>query len=62
MDILMLPLERNVPDPRHDDWKLTICPKCGTRCWESDQAREVKRIFPDMVAYCTNCALAANVK
>lgn len=62
MNILMMPLERNVPTPQHDDWKLTTCPKCGARCWESQIARDAMQVFPNMVAYCTNCALATNAK
>lgn len=62
MNILMMPLERNIPDPQHDDWKLTMCPKCGAKCWESDLARSIKKLFPKTVAYCTICALTADVR
>lgn len=32
--ILMMPLRKNVPLPRDPDWKLTICPECGRKCWD----------------------------
>ena len=57
--IIMLPARVNVPNPGHADWKLVKCRACGAECWESDLARETKRLFPNMLAVCTPCALCA---
>jgi RNase P subunit RPR2 len=57
---ICLPLKRNVPIP-HPDWKLTICPKCGEECWESDLAREVLS-HGNAIGACTTCALRAGLK
>ena len=53
--ILCMPLYRNVPNPNKRDWSLTVCPKCGVDCWESDLLRET---LPNenVTALCTECA------
>lgn len=53
--ICCMPLVRNVPTPR-SDWKETTCPRCGSPCWESDQARSVKQ-SEGLQCLCTECAL-----
>lgn len=55
--IACLPLVRNVPVPRAEDWKKVVCPVCGEECWESALAREV--ISTGTKAACTMCALKA---
>ena len=56
--ILMMPLRKNVPLPRDPDWKLTICPECGRKCWD--------RLLPEGYRVekklCTECALTEGVK
>lgn len=57
--IVFMPLQKNVPDPRND-WKPTVCPKCGRRCWlDLEGYNEVKRIYADqpISIRCTECAL-----
>jgi len=56
--ILCMPLYRNVPNPNKPDWSLTLCPKCGTDCWESDLLRETL-VNENAYALCTECALLA---
>ncbi len=56
-NILMMPLQENIPAPRHDDWKPAICPICGADCWESGQARILMRKMPGILKACTSCAL-----
>jgi len=54
-----MPLKRNVPNPKHNDWKLVKCPSCGSKCWESDLTRQVKAT--GMRALCTECAIRAGI-
>ena len=56
-NIACMPLKENVPDPKHQDWKPTVCPMCGRECWESEPLRVMKRLYPETVAVCTECAL-----
>lgn len=58
--IVCLPLARNIPNPKHEDWAIVRCNKCGEACWESDNARKV--IADGNIAYCTACALKENFK
>lgn len=51
--ILMMPLRKNVPLPQSQDWKLTICPECGRKCWDRPLP-EGYRVGGKM---CTECAL-----
>lgn len=53
--IACLPLVRNVPEPKAEDWKKVNCPVCGAECWESDLARQI--ISAGTKAACTMCAL-----
>jgi hypothetical protein len=55
---LALPLEANIPEPKHTDWVLVKCPICGSECWESDLARIVKQ-QDGIIAVCTTCAIRA---
>lgn len=56
----MMPLKKNVPHPREVDWKLKICPKCGRECWyQTNNAKLVLQVNPDMKFVCTECALKA---
>ncbi len=50
-----MPMKKNVPNPKHEDWKQVQCPICGTDCWESDLTRQVKAA--GVQAVCTECAL-----
>ena len=55
--ILMLPLWENVSNPRNPDWKAVTCPVCGADCWQTEQARQLHRQLPSILAACTPCAL-----
>lgn len=37
---LTMSMKKNIPEPKHKDWKLTTCPRCGQQCWESELARQ----------------------
>lgn len=52
-----MPLRDNVPEPPTDDWQLTTCPVCGAECWQSDTARRILTLEPDVQTACTACAL-----
>lgn len=56
----MMPLKKNVPHPRAADWKLKICPERGRECWyQTNNAKLVLQVNPDMKFVCTECALKA---
>lgn len=55
--ILTMPLRDNVPEPPTDDWQLTACPVCGAECWQTDTARRILTLEPDVRTACTACAL-----
>lgn len=55
--ILTMPLRDNVPEPPTDDWQLTTCPVCGAECWQTDTARRILALEPDVRTACTVCAL-----
>ena len=55
--ILTMPLCNNVPEPPTDDWRLTTCPVCGAECWQTDTARRILALEPDVRTACTACAL-----
>ena len=55
--ILTMPLRDNVPEPPTDDWQLTTCPVCGAECWQTDTARRILTLEPDVRTACTACAL-----
>lgn len=59
--ILAMPLKANIPNPKHDDWKLITCPVCGAECWQTDIAREALAAEPELRAACTTCALKAGL-
>lgn len=46
-----------VPEPPTDDWQLTTCPVCGSECWQTDTARRILTLEPDVRTACTACAL-----
>ncbi len=54
---LTMPLHDNVPEPPTDDWRLTTCPVCGAECWQTDTARRILALEPDVRTACTACAL-----
>lgn len=54
---LTMPLHDNVPEPPTDDWQLTTCPVCGAECWQTDTARRILALEPDVRTACTACAL-----
>lgn len=37
--------------------KLTTCPVCGAECWQTDTARRILALEPDVRTACTACAL-----
>lgn len=55
--ILTMPLRDNVPEPPTDDWQPTTCPVCGAECWQTDTARRILALEPDVRTACTACAL-----
>lgn len=55
--ILTMPLHDNIPEPPTDDWQLTTCPVCGAECWQTDTARRILALEPDVRTACTDCAL-----
>lgn len=56
--ILMMPLRKNVPLPRDPDWKLTICPECGRKCWD----RPLTEGYRVRKKLCTECALQESME
>ena len=40
-----------------DDWQPTTCPVCGAECWQTDTARRILALEPDVRTACTACAL-----
>lgn len=56
---ICMPLLKNIPYPKKDDWKLVDCPICGNGCWETDAHRELLIDNPCLKAACTECALKA---
>lgn len=54
---IVLPMKKNISNPKWKDWRLVICPRCGQQCWESDLARECKKKDKTLQALCTECAL-----
>lgn len=56
----MMPLKKNVTHPRAEDWELKTCPECGRECWyQTNNAKLVLQVNPDMKFVCTECALKA---
>lgn len=55
--ILTMPLRDNVPEPPTDDWQPTTCLVCGAECWQTDTARRILALEPDVRTACTACAL-----
>jgi hypothetical protein len=55
--ILTMPLRDSIPEPPTDDWQLTTCPVCGAECWQTDTARRILALEPDVRTACTACAL-----
>lgn len=59
----MMPLRKNVPEPKAEDWKLTVCKQCWRECWyQSKNAAEVKAIYPKIKFLCTECVLKEGAK
>lgn len=56
INIVCLPLEKNIAKPKHIDWKLVNCKDCDRACWESDIARYLM-INEDHIGKCTECAM-----
>lgn len=50
---MMMPLVRNVPEPRDSTWKKTTCPRCKKACWDRPLPRG--NMFAGKL--CTMCAL-----
>lgn len=58
----MMPMKKNVPEPRNNDWQLTICPKCGQECWyQKKEADIMKQFMPEVIFLCTECALKEGI-
>ncbi len=55
---LMMPLVKNIPEPKHLEWKRTTCPGCGRECWERPLPEGFDKESFDG-ALCTECALRA---
>lgn len=57
---LMLPLKKNVPQPKDETWEAVICPKCGCECWD----RPLPEGFTEEMfsgKLCTMCAIKENL-
>lgn len=54
---LTMSMKKNIPEPKHKDWKLTTCPQCGQQCWESELTRACLKKDKTLKALCTECAL-----
>ena len=54
---LTMSMKKNIPEPKHKDWKPTTCPQCGQQCWESELTRECLKKDKTLKALCTECAL-----
>lgn len=53
---LMMPLKRNVQNPKDKTWKLTSCPQCGIECWDRPLPEGYTAdMFNEKM--CTMCAL-----
>lgn len=53
---LMMPLVDNVPVPADNTWKKTVCPECGTECWDIPLPKGFSENMIDG-KLCTMCAL-----
>ncbi len=54
----MMALRSNILNPMNEDWHLTTCPECGRECWyQTDNAKALKELWPDVKFLCTECAL-----
>ena len=60
--ILLMPMKKNIPDPRDKSWKLMTCPVCGGACWETSRHRTVLKKEPNMKTACTECGLRAAIQ
>ena len=38
-------------------WSAATCPVCGAECWQTDTARRILTLEPDVRTACTACAL-----
>ena len=58
---LMMPLKKNVPEPKDKTWKLVTCPKCGCECWKTPLPQGfTEEMFDGRL--CTICALKEGVR
>lgn len=53
---LMMPLRKNVPNPKDNTWKLVTCPECGSECWDRPLPEGFEENMFDG-KMCTMCAL-----
>lgn len=63
MRYICMPLDKNVGRNyivQHVGVKLTKCPMCGRECYETSEARKLKRLY-GYKAVCTECALKAGL-
>lgn len=58
INIAMMPLRQNVPNPSSESWQLTTCPECGRECWRmGENADLIEQFCPGTRFLCTECAL-----
>ena len=57
INIAMMPLRKNVPNPGSEDWKLTPCPECGRDWYQTKNAEILKDVCPETIFLCTECAI-----
>lgn len=53
--IVLMPLYKNVPEPKDPAWQPPMCPVCHRRCWYNPIADELKGIRIRL--RCTECGL-----
>lgn len=55
---ILMPLFKNVPEPRDPTWQPTVCPVCRRRCWFDPAGEEFIRLAKGAVRIrCTECGL-----
>ena len=61
--IIMMPMQKNVPEPKDRTWQLTTCPRCGQPCWDNPIGKSVlEDLEVETRSLCTECALKEGPK
>ncbi len=55
---ILMPLYKNVPEPRDPTWQPTVCPVCRQRCWFNPLGEDFIRAANGKVRIrCTECGM-----